>query len=72
MDVKHLMRVGMAANKIGVNRTTLFEAVTRGDIRSFNSACGLPMVLLSDCQKWAEKPYSRGRRGFRDDRPNDS
>ena len=60
MDVAKLTRIAVAAESAGVNRSTLKSAVERGEVKSYRSACGLPMILMADVMAWAKAPRQPG------------
>ncbi len=60
MDAQKLTRIAIAAQVAGVNRSTLKSAVERGDLPSYLTACGLPLVVQADVNKWAKQERQRG------------
>lgn len=60
MEVSKSYRVGKAAEKAGVLRTTVLAAIKRGEIPCDKTACGLPMVALSDVKRWAKQERKTG------------
>ncbi|MEN1682099.1 MAG: hypothetical protein AAGJ46_21175 [Planctomycetota bacterium] len=64
MDQAKLYRVAHAAEAEGINRSTLVTAVRNGQCTSYETACGLPLVLLADVRKWwaARKPAGRPKK----------
>ena len=59
MDAKKLYRVAEAAKQTEANRSTLISAVRAGQVPSYPTACGLPLVLLKDVRKWMAKADTR-------------
>lgn len=60
MDAKKLTRIAIAAQAAGINRSTLKSAVERGDLPVYQTACGLPLVVQADVEKWAKQERQRG------------
>lgn len=61
MDASKLYRIAIAAKKTGVGRTTIIEAIRRGELTAYTTACELPLVTLSDVRAWAKNPPKVGR-----------
>lgn len=62
MDASKLYRVAQAAAACQVNRSTLVTAVRGGQVASYPTACGLPLVTLADVRKWARQDRKPGRK----------
>lgn len=60
MEINQLYRVGVAAEKTKVGRTTILAAIKRGEIPSYETACKLPLVAIADVKKWAKVERTRG------------
>jgi hypothetical protein len=60
MDVSQLSRVAVVAKLLDIKRSTIKSAIERGEIAAHESACGLPMVRLSDVEAWASVTRKRG------------
>lgn len=52
--------VPKAADQLKVPRSTLASAITRGDLRTYRTACGREMVTLEDCQAFLATTPGRG------------
>lgn len=59
MDAKKLHRIAAAAAAVGLAKQTLDSAVRRGDVPSYPTACGLPLVRLADVKRWAKNRPNR-------------
>ena len=56
-----LMTVNAAAKACNINRNSLDAAIGVGRVPGYPTACGLPLVVLSDVQEYAENRPSQGR-----------
>lgn len=61
MEPRKLYRIASAAKRTGVARSTIKSAVERGEIKSFKTGCGLPLVALTDVYRWYGKSNERKR-----------
>ena len=64
MEAARYATVGGAAKMLGINRTTLVQAVRRGAVAVAVLADGERLVAVADVQRWAADPamHQRGRK----------
>ena len=51
--IKTLYTLTAAAAECGIKRTTLASGMERGEIKEYNTGCGLRLVKLAEARKWA-------------------
>jgi hypothetical protein len=61
MNCGQLYRITFAAEELGLRRSTLATAIARGEIRVYQTACGLPLVTLADVREWTTHERKVGR-----------
>ena len=58
--VSQLWRPTLAAQEVGIARSTIYSAMEEGSIPIAQTACGLMLVSLEDVQHYADNRPRRG------------
>ena len=70
--IEDYYRVTSIAKKYGLPRQTVQSAVSRGELRHKETACGLPLVCVAAMDEWVKKSHVDARRPYKTPTPQAS